>query len=275
MFAIEVLESLDLLAKNGETDARKAMLNLAGEFEAITRYTDGDETDYIRKKYYEAIVAYFPERAPACYAHLIRDEEWFYAEVLTNAFVETDQIDSRTGCALLESYIVPTEVYALVKTNSAGRPHTKAALAAVLRKTGRTIEATHEQKETTAFGNQKSINDDSESMESEVSVPDPSKFPPGRLQEYLKATHNVHSHNAQSTPVTKWLRYWETAGRADEALNNFEVSTSTTRHYLDLGNALDVAFEISLKAQGQSKAFPWLIRAQYNMLRLVEMVFEQ
>ena len=258
-FALEVLESLDLLATNGDSDARKAMLDLAGEFEAITDYTDGSETDHVRTEYYKAIAVHFPERAPACYAHLIRAEEWSYAEALATAFAETDQVESRRGRALLESYIVPSEVYSLEKTNSADRPHTKASLAVVQRKTGRAIDAAVAQKETTAAGNPKSINDDSE--EAEVSVPVPSEFPPGRLQGYLNATRNVPSYDHRSKLVTEWLRYWEAAGRADAALTDLEDATSETRHDLDLGNALDVAFEIALKTQGRSKALHWLIRA--------------
>ncbi len=253
LFALEVLESLDLLAKNGDADAREAMLDLAGEFEAITDYTDGDETDHAREEYYEAIAAHFPERIPSCYAHLIRDEEWRYAQALALAFAETDQVESRTGRALLESYIVPRELIALEKT-SAARPHTKAALAAVQQKTGRTI------KEPSAR-NSNSIGDASESGETELSVPNPSEFPPERLQEYLNATRDVRPYDHKRKLVTEWLRYWEGVGRTEEALTSLEAATSKTKYHPDLDNALDVAFEIALKTQGRSKALPWLIRA--------------
>ena len=261
MFAFEVLKSLDILANNGDAEARKTMLDLAGEFEAITVYTDRDETAYAREDFYKAIAAHFPERAPACYAHLIRNEEWRYGEALAIAIVETDQVESRTGRALIESYIGPSEVRALEKTDSASRPHVKAALTAVRRKTGRAIEATPENKETPAAGYLDSINDDSEVGKVEVPVPDPSEFPPGRLQGYLNAARNIRAYDDQRKLVTAWLTYWEAAGCAEEALTDLEAafSETTVDRYLD--NALDVAFEIALKAQGRSKAFAWLIRA--------------
>lgn len=260
MFALEVLESLDLLARNGDGNARKSLLDLAGAFGALTEYTDGDATDHVSKKYYEVIAAYFPERVPSCYAHLIRDEEWHYAEALAIAFAETDQVESRTGRALLESYIVPPELLALKKT-AASRLHTQAALASVQQKTGRATEAPSEQKETTPAGNPNSIGDDPESGETEVSVPEPSEFPPKRLQEYLSATRDVSSYGHKRKLVTEWLKYWEGAGRAEEALTNLEAAISETRRLLDFDDVLDVAFEISLKTQGRSKAFSWLIRA--------------
>ena len=259
-FAFEVLESLDLLAKNGDADARKALLDLAGEFEAITDYTDGDETAHAREEYYKVIATHFPERTPACYAHLIRDEEWRYAQALAITIAQTDHVESRTGRALLESYIVPSELHAL-REISAARPHTKAALATVQQKTGRAIEATPEQKETTPAGNPNSIGNDSESGETETSVPDPSEFPPMRLQEFLSETRNMRDYDDRRKLVIQWLRYWEAAGHAEEALTNLEAATSETKHHLGLDNALDVAFEIALKTQGRSRAFPWLIHA--------------
>ena len=58
-YAIEVLESLDLLAQAGDQKAKVALLGLAGTFEAICDYTDGDETDYFRKTYHAMIAQYF------------------------------------------------------------------------------------------------------------------------------------------------------------------------------------------------------------------------
>ncbi len=264
MFADEVLESLDLLVKNGDAGARKAMLDLAGEFEAITDYTDGDETNYVREEYYKAIAAHFPKRVPACYAHLIRDEQWRYAEALAIAFVETDQVESRTGRALLETYIVPSEARAVENICSKARPQTNAALIAIRRKTGKVIDATPEQKELTVVGNPTSFVDDSESGEAEVSVPNPSEFPPGCLRGYLSATREARAYYYRRKLVTEWLRFWERAGHVEEALTNLESATSETRHYLDFDDALDVAFDIALKAQGRSKALPWLIRAHVS-----------
>ena len=260
LFALEVLESLDLLTKNGDTDAQKATLDLAGEFEAITDYTDGDETDHVRGEYYKAISTHFPARVPACYAHLIRAGDWHYAEALATTIAKTDQVESRPGRALLNSYIVPSEISALEEPDLAARPHTRAALVTVQRKTGRIGGVMSEQEKTMAVGVPSSISDDAESEEDEISVPDPSEFPPGRLEDYLSATRNL-DYDDRRKHVTQWLKYWEATGRADEVLTDLESATSETKYYSALDNALDVAFEIALKTQGRSRAFPWIIRA--------------
>ena len=261
MFAFEVLRSLELLTKKGDTEAQRILLDLAGEFEALTVYTDGDETRYARADYYKAIAAHFPERVPECYAHLIRNEEWLYAEALAIAVVETDQVESPTGLALLESYIDPGEVRALEKIDSASRPYIDVALAAVRRKTGRAIRGTPEIEESQATGYPDSSGYDSNPEKAEVSVPNPCDFPPGRLQGYLNEVRNLHHYDDQGELVTAWLRYWAAAECADEALTALEAAASDTTSFPFRSDALDVAFEIALNAQGRSKAFPWLIRA--------------
>ena len=137
IFASEVLDSLELLASRGVPKARNAILELAGEFEAITDYTDGDETDHVREGYYESIARHFPDRVPTCYAHLIRSGEWRYAEALAIAFAVTEEVESESGQALLETYIAPSEVRALCEGSTSSRPYTKAALERVQTKIGR------------------------------------------------------------------------------------------------------------------------------------------
>ena len=253
LFALDVVESLQLLAKGGDADAGQTLLDLAGEFEAITSYTDADETDFPRERYYKVVAALFPERIPACFAHLIRSEDWRYAEVLSISMLKTSQAESRIGQALFESYIGPSEVLAL-ESASQLNTRTKGALATVLRKTGRATNP----RSTSPVEN---LNSDDEPSEAEVSVPDASKFPPGMLHEYIAATREVRPYSHGRKLVTEWLRYWEGAGHVEELLGDLEAVTSQPKLYLHIDDALDVAFHIALKTQGRSKAFPWLIRA--------------
>ncbi len=264
MFAFEVLRSLELLTESGDAEAQKTILDLAGEFEALTVYTDGDETRYARENYYKAIAAHFPERASNCYAYLIHKEEWRYAEAVATAVVETNQVESQTGLALLESYIAPGEIRALEKTDSASRTYIDAALAAVRRKTGRVIRGTPENEESQPTGYMDSEGFDSSPEDAELSVPDPGDFPPGRLQGFLNEVPNMRHYDDQGEPVTAWLRFWAAAGCADEALTALEAAVSDTRFLPDRNSASDAAFEIALEAQGRSKAFPWLVRAHFQ-----------
>ena len=90
---------------------------------------------------------------------------------------------------------------------------------------------------------------------------DPMEFPPGRIREYLITGRNTYAYADQSERCVEWLRYWESAGKADEALSDLESLISDSRSYVPFDNALDAAFEISLAAQGRSTAFRWLCLA--------------
>ena len=259
LFALEVLESLKILEKRGITKIREIILDLAGEFEAITDYTDGDGTYYIREKYYETIAKYFPERIPACYGHLIRNEEWSYAEIFTTAIAKTECTKSNARHALFESYIVPSEISTL-EAISEFDPDVEKVVASVRQKTGKSCEKKFGQDE----------NETIEVETAEVSDLDPSTFPTGRLKKYLHAIHSTNPYDYKREFVGEWLKYWEASGRAIEAIDDFKSVISEGDYRPDCDAALDTVFEVALKAQGRSKAFPWIVRshiAGYGWLR--------
>ena len=268
--AFEVLSSLELLAERGDSLARKAILDLSGEFEAITDYTDGDETEYAREYHYKAIVKYFPERVPFCYAYLIRNEEWRYAEVLATSIVESDLLESRIGQALLESYIDPSEVRTLEAAHLASRPYTKTALAVVRRKIGRLTEAFSGKEGESGNGILDFEVDDTIPSEAKDKIPAPEEFPPGNLFAYLTAIRDVSSYHVRRRLVIAWLEFWGATVRNKEALSEYESATTDTATYsdfdLELEYAVDTAFDIVLKTQGRTNAYSWLINAHVKHL---------
>ena len=265
LFALEILMSLEFLAERGDFDARKSILDLSGEFEAITKYTDGDETEYAREQHYKAIAKYFPERVSACYAHLIRNEDWRYAEALAIDIVESEHAESQFGRALLESYIDPAEVRAMEAACKTSRHYTKAALAVVHRRIGRATAVSPEKAETSGTKGLDTDYEDIGASQTESPIPEPNEFPPGNLQGYLSAIRVVSTFEIRRRLVKEWLNYWGATGRVKEAIAEFEAALADSSlggdYDLDLENALDTMFEIVLETQGRTSAFPWLIRA--------------
>ena len=259
MLVFEVLESLQILAKNGDADARERILDLAGEFEAITDYTDGDETGHARHEYYAAMPEHFPERIPGCYAHLVREEEWGYAETLSNAFAQSEHVESRPGRALLETFIAPAERRAVERSGSSVPYHTTIALQSIRRKVGGF--ANESAKETMSHSGQTPGGSTADSEKGELAHPDPKDFPPGRLQDYLAETPSVAPYDSQRVQLAGWLKHWEAGGRTDDALADFAELISVKSDHYGLDDALDVAFEMALHHQGRSKAFDWIVRA--------------
>lgn len=261
LFAWEVLDALDHLAKHGDTEAKDALLDLAGEFTSITTYTDGDETGSVREDYYRILARYFPEKIPNCYSHLVKQEEWYYAQTVADAMVAIDDLESPTGRALLSTYILPSETRALEAEDMTERPYAMAALAAVHRRTGRTLQAETVQDETASGTPMPSTNRLSGSGGADTVGPDPADWPPSRIREYLAAQRGAYAYTDQGERCVEWLRYWASAGKADEALSHLESLISDRRSYASLASALDVAFQVSLATQGRSSAFRWLCLA--------------
>ena len=255
LFALEVVRSIDSLARHRDSKISQILLSLAGEFEAITEYTDGDETDFARETYLKTIATHFPKRIPTCFAHLIRSEDWRFAQVLSISMLKTCEAGDPFGQALFETYIGPSEIHAL-QAASGVQPHSTAAVSAVLKKTGRANVRTDAR-----LVEGPNSGDGPESSEPDVAVPDPGKFVPGLLQEYLSAIREVRPYDHGQSLVTEWLKYWETKGQAEEALADLEATTSPTEAHLDLNDAFDVAFEVALRIQGRFRAYKWLIRA--------------
>ena len=259
LYANDILESLDLLAQNGDQEAMPTLLSLAGAFEAICDYTDGDETDYARRNYHAMIATYFPHHAAMCYANLIRGEEWGYAESLAGAVAHAEWISSESGQALLETFITPAEIRVL---EQGGSHVAENALKVARRRTGRTISLSEqdEQEEQTQRSSALTGRDDDSP---EPPDPDPIAFAPEEVFEFLDAVADMRDYDRKPDLVIKWFKHWEGAGKAEEILNcleqGFSGSAARTLHFR---GTLDAAFDLAIRTRGRMHAFQWLVRAQ-------------
>ena len=260
LYAREVLESLEALVENGDDVAKETLFRLAGEFESITEYTDGDHTDYVREIFYNFIGTYFPNYLARCYAHLIKLEEWNYAEILATAIVKSGQIHSESGEALLESFITPVEIHALTEINS---DLTSNALEIVLLKTGK-FNNNSDSDEVKTKPKSHSDNCLANADPKEDQAPKPCEYPPAQLSDFLEALKNSTDFERRRELLKKWLTYWVNAGHASKVLTELESIHSDGKHRFAVHEVYDQAFEIALNAQGRSKAFPWLVRAHVS-----------
>lgn len=254
LFAMEVLDSLSLLAKAGHSEAPSAILALADAFTQITEYTDGDETNHVRSQFYDELAAFFPDRVPACYAALIREADWRYAEGLAVAFARRADLETPVGQALLETYLPLAETAGLEEAaKDPARYGARAALNVVQRRTGR---------ERPAAGRERYSNSQSTTDESDVSeLPDPALYEPDRLQEFGRALSALRGYETKRGHVARWLDHWEAAGAGESALAALEAELSTRHPPFDLREALDAAFELALRIRGRTRALPLLIEA--------------
>ena len=252
MFAFEVLESIDMLIRSGNEDARHWLLDLAGAYEKITDYTDGDETHTARENYYEAIANHYPNRVPNLYAQLIRSEDWYYAERVAVAFGKTSAVECRSGRLLVETYLSSAEFNGLLARESANRPVMVAAIPTVARRTGRVTSA--------PAGRLRPDPKDGEPQPASNRA-SPSDYPPGKLDAYIRESSATDLYGEKGERAAAWLQHWDSVGCGRVALREFEAACTEVLYDTPFANAFLVAFSISLRTQGRTAAFPWLTRA--------------
>ena len=248
VFVFEVLSAVRLFADQGDHEARATFLSLAKEIEAITDYTDGDETRHARSKLHQGIADLFPERVPALYAQLIRAQEWYRAEELAKSWTEMIPDHSEPGRMLLATLISPGEfntAWEAAGTMTDGTPIRET----LGRLTGRDGPLPEEGSGT--YGS---------SGDEPRETPDVSGFDPGHLSDFVRSAREDASL-ARGRAVSQWLAYWDAQCRHADALDDFDKLVRTDGVRLDLVEALDTAFEISLNREGRSRAFVWLVRA--------------
>ncbi|MBK1969765.1 ATP-binding protein [Brevundimonas diminuta] len=251
-FAFEVLEALDMMSKVDAPMVCKALLDLAGTYEKITDYTDGDETDHAKEQYFSLLTRLCPQRAPGLYGLLVEEEDWRYAEAVTAALIASDVLETAPGQALLETFLEGPERGALAGVATSDRPFATGALAAVRKKIGST--ANGGAVPTTAI-------DDATETSAEEAALSPADFPPGRLGEFLTQVNGLNDYERRRAMVSDWLRHWDGTGQGAAALAVFQTEATAIRLRFDIETALDTAFEISSRVQGRTAAFAWLVRA--------------
>ena len=251
VFVFEVLSALRIFADEGDEEARATFLSLAKEIEAITDYTDGDETRHARSELHKGIAYLFPERAPALYAELISAQEWYRAEEFAKTWTEMIPATSEAGRMLLETLISPGEFNKAWKV--AGTMADGTSIRAALgRFAGRDGPLPDERYATAS-----SWSDEPRE------TPDVSRFEPGHLPDFLRSARQEFSF-VRAEAVSQWLAYWDAQGRHADALDDLDKLVQTGHVRFDLAEALDTAFDISRNREGRSKAYVWLVRAMVD-----------
>ena len=265
MYASEVLDSLDVLLQVGEESVKQTLLDLAGAYCELTRYTDGDETDHITERFFDTIVAHCPDRVSDCVRDLLRHERWRYAERMVTAMAGLENTGSREERALLETFVLTPELAVVAaKWARAGELYA-GPMEAVSRKTGavdtelETVRSGETpgnvQQTTTAHTGRLET-----SATSEVG-PDPRDFAPGALKDFLNAARGPEALGADTQGAEHWLRYWDSVGQPQAALADLKSVSEAGSHDWQVSHALDCAFRIALAAEGRTSAFSWLVRA--------------
>jgi hypothetical protein len=250
-FGFEVLTALEHLLAAGSAAAPPMVLEIAAAFDAITDYTDGDETNHARAQYYALLARVFPDRGVACYAAQLEREQWHYADELLQSFAETLP-DDRGRTALLRTFIQADEFDAVSNLRDEGRD---ADVLPYLNQINGQPESTRKLA--------KPRTSDSESGRKRRRRPlVVSAYPADHLEALIAAARKRgRANNDEGPTVDRWLAHWEAHGQGLTALEQLANLVAQEHSISMFDRTLDLAFEMSLRLQGRSKAFDWAVLA--------------
>lgn len=251
-FAFEILEALELMASVEPAWAAEQLMRLAPAYNAITDYTDGDETNHARSEFFAQVVDMRPGKGGALYGSLIRSDDWYYAERLLAHAARRLKPGKVHDRALLATFIQPGE---LDEARALGRKHRAAGkplLEDLQRRVGYSRPRQPRDRGSPTTYSEKAPR----------SAPRPADFPPRGLTEYRQAVDATGGYGWQRRAIERWLRHWQREGRGREALSALRQLLADDHSSYDIDKAYDLAFAISLEVEGEQAAFPWLVLAQ-------------
>lgn len=249
-YAFELLGAFEHLIGVGSAAPSQMILEVAAAFEAITDYTDGDETNHARSEYYALLARIFPDRGVACYRALLEAEEWRYADELLRDFVEhLPDDDGRTG--LLRTFIHASEFDTVSRLAEEGRD---AGVLPYLNTVNGQRPSTRRRKRERASSPDPLHGRRRRSIDiTQYSV---SEFP-----ALVKKLRKRRGFGSEGDTFDAWLRHWDEQGAGNDALEALARHIEGEQTLSLLDKTLDLAFEISLRVQGRSKAFEWAVLA--------------
>lgn len=247
-FVFEVLEAIRTLDHAGVMGARPMLLALATEIEPIAEYTDGDGTMHARSELYQIIVEWFPERASLLYRDLISKGEWYFAEEVVKLWTRNIRGESPTDRMFLQTLISPSEFDAAwsAADGMSDGSSIRETLETLTGRNGPTVKDRHQHRD--------SHNED------QIEESDISAFEPGHLVDFVHSVRDV-SYSKQATAVSQWLKYWDGQDRHVHALKDLWNRLHQEGLHIDTREAIDTAVDISLKRDGRTSAYPWLVLA--------------
>jgi hypothetical protein len=103
--AMDVLDAVVQLAKKDPAVTLARLDKLAPIIDAITGFTDGDETDRVRSEFIELVAKLAPGRLRSLYEHHLSNDEYRHADECLIEFMKTVALDSREGAALARTLL--------------------------------------------------------------------------------------------------------------------------------------------------------------------------
>ena len=258
-----IFEVLDCITQIHRSKARNVLpwLRLiAPVVDNIEEFTDRDEERHSRSTLIDLAAEVCPEKLPNYYAQHIAQEEWKLAEEVLEAHSKVLDFEDEPGAALVETLVAEEDLTFLESAARDDRPGARRLLArqrrflGILSRSKREASKLGKREETVALP--------ARDQNSRKRAPTPRRFGPGQFAELVKRLNARLGYEERDRALARWLRHWIAQHQGIAALNSINEYFLREEYTHPAEGILDSAFLASLKLQGKSAAYKWLVRAQ-------------
>ena len=247
--AVDALDAIAQVYRYDPSHSRRWITKITPVVNAITEFTDGDETDHVRSDLIETVASATPDLLPAFYRHHIREDEWRYADKCLRELLKLVPLDTPQAAALAATLLDPSSL-ALLEERAVTDDASRQLYERQLSYLGGPIAAQQERHWST---------DEPPRKGRRIRV---GRFAPKRLDALLEAfAGSETSFDTRRTLLREWLDHWSAKGNAIAALKAIEACLESHESGNAVEDVLDDAFRVSLAAEGKEAAYRWLVRA--------------
>lgn len=249
--ALDVLDAITELSPTNPSIAQERVDKIAPIIEAITEFTDGDETNHLRSDLIEVVGKVCTERLPALYEHHLLNDEYSYADDCLIEFAKFMEFGTSHGDALARTFM-DDKTLSILERRAVDDASAYSLLGEQNFFLGR--------NPTVRNGDSlRSEGPSSQQPLEEVTV-DATSFNSGDFAGLVKAGTAVH-YQCRKEFLAGWLNHWKEEGQAIQALKSIHSYFEANEATGTAEGILDDAFLVALAIQGREAAYPWLVKA--------------
>lgn len=253
LWLIEILDSLEMIHDSGPENGLSWLKTLVPIIDQITKFTDGDETNYVRSELINVVAKVCPDQLPQLYAHHIANDELRYAEQTLSAYCGLIDFTDPANMALAHTFVEEQNILDLRSLREAGN-----AAAGVL-----------EEDQIRFIGGIKSTqslpkNEDKD-LDWAGTAPDVSKIKPSQFRILIeKVSDHSLGYKLERKVLKDWFDHWESKGRGLEVIASIRSYFDEEENPNVAESLLDKVFQASLKLEGKTAAYEWLVLAHIH-----------
>jgi NACHT domain len=258
VWIFDVLSAVRAVHESSTADVEQWMKQLAPIIDRITDFTDGDETNHAPGEFIDLIALAKPEWLSHLYSQYIASEKWALAEDTLAGILSQVDFTHTVGRALTRTLLEATDLNELTKLEKEGNRGIKAQLARQRTFLG-ILNADISENPSELKSKLRSGKED---LGRRGKPPDIKKFKPDQLELLLRRVgRNSLGYKHREDALHGWLKYWDKKGEGLKVINAIDAYFNTHENPHEIDILLDEVFDVSLKYEGKSKAYVWLVRA--------------